>query len=344
MFNIGASLYSRMVLPNDYDGMADNQLEVMSAREDLKRDMMASPDFQRAAKRNGIPQGMLFTRGGEKHTYNVICMPGDELYAGDMIEVFGSHWIVMEARADDTTHVTGVMQQCNHLFRFQSFTPEIIERWGYIDISGYSSAFNSDFQLQRSEEQLAFYLPYDDETAKLFVDKRVPSHLGNDADGNPIMFTFKITGVNPVSESYNGGDHLLMVKAVRDLYSPDRDNIDLMLCDYIAPEAVYPPPPEPGAPLITQIEGGDTIRLRSSRSYTPKFYSISADDLDDSVVPHWGLRSEVPVNYSVDDNGVLTLILGDDEDLIGTTIYLTVTDLNGKYPASTKEVEVIGFG
>ena len=344
MFDVGARLYGQYVLYGDGDGMVDNYQEVASARDDLYRDMMASPDFQRTAKRNGVPQGMLLTRGGEKHTYNVICMPGDELYAGDEIEVFGSHWIVMEARADDTTHATGVIQQCNHLFRFQNFTSHVIERWGYIDISGYSSSFNSDFQLQRSEEQLALYLPYDTDTAKLFVDKRLASHVGNDSMGNRILFTFKITGLNPVSESFNHGDHLLMVKAVRDLYSPDKDNIEMMLCDYIAPEAVYPPPPAPNEPLLTRIDGGDVIRLRSSRSYVPQFYSTQADDIDDDVAPHWGVRSECDVEYSVDGDGKLTLIVGDDADLIGTTIYLTVTDLNDKYPSCTKEVEVIGFG
>ena len=343
MFDVGSRLYSQYVCSSDRDGMIDNYQEVVSAREDLYRDMMASPDFQRTAKRNGVPQGMLLTRGGEKHTYNIICMPGDELYAGDEIEVFGSHWLVMEARADNTTHVTGVMQQCNHLFKFQNFTADVIERWGYIDISGYSSSFNSDFQLQRSEEQLAFYLPYDADTAKLFVDKRLASHVGNDATGNRMLFTFKITSVNPVSESFNSGDHLLMVKAVRDLYSPDKDNVELMLCDYIAPEAVYPPPPEPGTQLFTCIEGGDVIRLRSNRSYTPKFYSANAEDVADDIAPHWGIRSEYDIEHSVVD-GVLTISVGDDPDLIGTTIYLTVTDLNDKYPSGTKEVEVIGFG
>ena len=90
----------------------------------------------------------------------------------------------MEARADATTHKTGVMRQCNKLFRFQNFSSAFIERWGIIDVSGYSSSFNSNTQMQHSSEQVAIYLPYDDETAQIYVDKRLPSHVGVDKFGN----------------------------------------------------------------------------------------------------------------------------------------------------------------
>ena len=83
------------------------------------------------------------------------------MFAGDIIDAFGQKWIVTEARADSTTHKTGIMRQCNKLFRFQNFTPEIIERWGCIDMSGYSSSINKDSQVQHVSEQLAIYLPYD---------------------------------------------------------------------------------------------------------------------------------------------------------------------------------------
>lgn len=110
--------------------------EVAATREELMDDLTESPDYQADALRNGNPQPMVFTRGGEDHGYNVICLPGDELYAGDIIDAFGEKWIVMRARADTTTHRVGVMCQCNKLLRFQNFDGTIHERWSYIDVSG----------------------------------------------------------------------------------------------------------------------------------------------------------------------------------------------------------------
>ena len=60
------------------DGVCDLEREINTARSDLLSDMVSNPDYHCDTKRNGVVQPLLLTRGGEQHSYNVICRPGDE--------------------------------------------------------------------------------------------------------------------------------------------------------------------------------------------------------------------------------------------------------------------------
>ena len=46
--------------------------EVAATREELMDDLTESPDYQADALRNGNPQPMVFTRGGEDHGLEVM--------------------------------------------------------------------------------------------------------------------------------------------------------------------------------------------------------------------------------------------------------------------------------
>lgn len=306
-------------------------------KRDLLMEAQHSPDFHPDTMRNGVVQPLLLTRGGENHSYNVICMPDDELFAGDMIDAFGEKWLVMEARADATTHKTGRMTQCNHLFRFQNFDSTIIERWGIIDQSGYSSTVTGTNQMQKSEEQCAIYLPYDEDTAKIYVDKRLASHVAYEASGQKILATLKITSHTPNSNSYNRGDHLLTLKAIRDVYSESTDNMELEICDYIAPGSETPPvPPEK---LKCEIQGKVELMLGRTRTYTPVFYLSDGVTVDDKVVPVWDTQDVDGVSYSFVDN-TLRVKAGTADALIGATVPITLRDADGLYEPVTLVLEV----
>lgn len=318
----------------------EREHEILSAKNDLLSDMEMSPDYHFDTLRNGSSQPLLLTRGGEKHSYNVICRPGDNLFAGDIIDAFGQKWIVMEARADATTHKTGVMYQCNKLFRFQNFSPDIIERWGFVDISGYSSSFNSDTQMQHSSEQVAIYLPYDEETAKIYVDKRLPSHVGYDQFGEKILFSFKITGTNPVSESYNDGDHLLMLKAERFLYAQDKDNLELEICDYIQSVDDLEDPPTSDIQLHCEIMGGTAIRIGGTRIYKAVF-TDSDGHVIDGVNCTWSVDGD-GANYVVTDDGIKVSIAYNTA-LIGNDIIIHAAASDLTCSPAEYRVEVTGI-
>ena len=326
------SLYKDYVLQG---AISEWDHEVQTSKVDFLHDMVLSPDYHEDTLRNGNVQPLLLTRGGEKHSYNVICRPGDELFAGDIIDAFGQKWIVTEARADSTTHKTGIMRQCNKLFRFQNFTPEIIERWGCIDMSGYSSSINKDSQVQHVSEQLEIYLPYDADTEKIYIDKRLPSHIGYDKFGERVLFSFKVTGVNPVSESCNDGDHLLVLKAERFLYSQEKDNLDYEICDYIDPNDENIPVPLPKSALHCDVTGSKSIRIGGSRTYKAIFR-----DNDGNVV------SDVPCEWFVsgdgasfvDVSGGIKVSVIDDASLIGGEISIIASSSDCSSPEFRVEV------
>lgn len=309
--------------------------EVAEIRSDLAQDMMSSPDYHADAKRNGNQQGFIFTRGGEQHSYNVICLPGDELYAGDEIDAFGEKWIVMEARADDTTHRTGVMFQCNRCMRFQNFDKEIHERWCYIKASGYSSAFNRDEQIVKSADQMAIYMSYDEATEKIFVDKRLPVSVAYDKRGQMILEVVKVTGVLPFAGTFNTKDHLLMLKVERDLFKPDIDNVELEICDFISEDQRKQEETEAGSCVII---GSSKLRVGKSQTYRAEFCKADGT-IADGASPLWSMSAEDGVTLSIED-GDAVVSAANDKKLIGGTFILSLSDAEGKYGTAELEGEV----
>lgn len=314
---------------------------ICNSKEDMRRTAVNSPDYHPNALRNGIRQPMLFTRGGENHQYNIICMPDDELFAGDLIDAFGEKWLVMEARADATTHKTGRMMQCNHLFRFQNFSSDIVEVWGIIDQSGYSSTITGTNQMQKSEEQVAMYLPYNEDTAKLYVDKRLASHIGYDQTGNIILNTYRITSMNPDANSFNRCDHLLTVKAIRDVYSESSDNVELMICDYITP--VEYPAGQPDSKLLPcRIQGKPELMLSRTRTLAPLFYQSDGVTPAESATAVWTCPEVSGITFEINNNRLL-MRASNDSSLIGTAFEVMLSDADGLYQPCAVIVEVTNF-
>lgn len=297
----------------EHHGERDREID--SHRAAVLNDMLYSPDYHDDCKRNGVKQGLMLTRGGEANTYNVICRPGDQLYAGDIIDAFGEKWIVMEARADDTTHKTGIMHQCNHFMRWQNFDAKIHSTWCYLRASGYSAYINSDAQLQKSDEQEVIYLPLNEHTEKIYVDKRLPLQIAYDEHGEKILQALKVTGVNAVTRSFNDKDHLLMLKVEADVEHTAGgrpDNLELMICNYIEggikddddqsgcdcddcpwKEDDSGPDPTPVKRTIS-IDGKATIRAGKSSVYT----AVVSDD----AIVEWQVTEVNGISYEIDGN------------------------------------------
>lgn len=315
---------------------------VQSHREDLIRYAPTNPDYHEDTLRNGVVQPLILTRGGENHSYNVICLPGDQLYAGDIIEAFGEVWIVIEARADDTTHKTGIMYQCNKLFRFQNWTSDIIECWAYVQQSGYSSTVTGTNQMQKSEEQVAIYMPYNEDTDKIYVDKRLASHRAWEESGRQILATYKITSASPITKSYNDGDHLLFLKAIKDVFSESSDSVEQCICDYIAPDVNTGIADEEGSPsLPCAITGMPEALIGRVRTLKAVFYDADYKVVED-VEPVWSYPEIAGVSIYV-DNGDLKIKPNNESRLIGESFDVSVTSADGKYQTAILTVEVANY-
>ena len=318
-------------IQNQYGLDSVNAAVVAEGKMSLRDELMTSVHYV-VGKRNGVDQGFVVTPSEAYHKYEIEALPDEELYVGDEIECFGEHWIVVKTRVGSPFQTIGLMWLCNYKFRWQNHTPTIIERWGVLDSGVYSTTRDGNGDLVTPDKQFKIYFPKDEDTKKLYIDKRLACEVIYDKRGEEILNVYRITGYDSVSTSYGQGGHLLVLNARSEDYVPERDSISEMICDYITPDKPAPPQPEdPEAPETTvyEIAGPKRVHLGSQREYSVAF----AD-------PVWTVACGAGEITHTESNGVLTLKIPNDEDLIGETVQLTAENTTASAWAGMS-VEVI---
>lgn len=111
-----------------------------------------------------------------------------------------------------------------------------------------------------------------------------------------------------------------MLNARSEDYVPSRDNIEEMICDYIAP--VDPQPVWDGT-----ISGPSQIRVGQTRSYTADF-----------DVEAWSLGSDLPGLHLVSNENAAELSVDLCDDLIGEIVTIVAV---GDIGVTQLDVEVI---
>ena len=147
---------------------------------------------------------------------------------------------------------------------------------------------------------------------------------------------YDITGINRVANSYGKGSHLLVCELRSGTYSPSNDNIDLMICDYIADNDSGSSATEL---LPCSISGRPTIMLGQTRTYTATFYDVNNQEVS-GVESVWDIVGNVEVSTQEVDN-TIKITVPDNEDYIGETIQVILSDTNDLYKPFTFEVEVV---
>ena len=249
----------------------DHERFVRENQRRLALDLPSSANVKPTATRNGKPQVLVAVETQTSYKYEIIAMPGDELLTGDLLEFENRHWIVVEVPSAPVLHYTGIAWECNHLFRFQTFDGDIVERWGVIDSGNYSTDVQHGSMLTDTNSQYRLYMQLDDQTKQIFIDKRLAVAQIFDKDGRQILDVYKVTDVDPVTQSYGGG-HLLVLRAVSDAYNAKTDRIDILICDYN--EGGAPDTPTPDKVVIT---GPDELRPVFGRKYTASYEGAPTD-------------------------------------------------------------------
>lgn len=315
------------------NGTTDRDRIIQSAKDNFRVKVLSNPGYQPDALRNGVRQSFLVDRTEVAYKIKVIAFPDEDLFVGDVLEIMDEHFIVIETRVVNEIHITGTAWLCNHLFRFQNGTPEIIERWGVLDSGVYSTTLKGNNLVQSLHKQFKVYLPYDDDTAKLYIDKRIAGGTNYDASGDKILTCYIYTGEDPISRSYGKNGHLLIMNVESVEYDAAKDNAEECICDYIAPS-------EPAAAgTQCKISGRSTVRIGGSRTYKAQFFKESGED-DPDVQPIWSVDEGVEgVRSSVKD-GALIVSVDSKDALIGAKFTVKLSD--GGSRTAYKKVEVVG--
>lgn len=311
-------------------------VEIRFAKRRFADEFRRSINYIPDAKRNGVVQPCLVSGSDSLYKADITVLPDDELYDGDMIECFGEHWIVTGVKNTNPLYKTGLMWMCNQLFRFQNFSSRIIERWGVLDSGVYSTTLSGDYRLRVLDKQYKVYLPYDEDTKMIAVDKRFATSKGFNNKGEPILTVYEFTGVDPISKSYEMNGHLLVMNARSAEYVPGVDNYDEMICDYIPPTE-----DSPSGDYGSVIVGTNHVGIGKSKSYSAKFMTDGIEDT--SAAPIW--TYDIPedlsnfVTASVSDRQ-LHVNVANNKSLIGKSFTISVVDTGGRYTPATMEVEV----
>lgn len=306
--------------------------EFSEDKDNLRYEMLNSAALYRKSKRNGVRQSFLFSGTKSPYKYNIVALPYEKLYGGDIIDYENEKWLVTELEVGNKYQISGVMWLCNLKLRFQNGTSKIIEVPAVLDSGVYSTTKTGDDQVQEVGKQFKLYLPYNEDTKKIFVDKRLAIDVRYDSRGDEILEVYQVTGINRIARSYGTGSHLLICELKSGLYSPQNDSIAEMICDYIDEEA----PPEPQTPTKVKIIGQSTARLGTVKKYSAEFYNESGVV---QCTPVWSMLPEL-FDYEVKDGEVIMQIPY-SESLIGSQIHIEVEAQEDSSIKNEKYVEVL---
>lgn len=300
-----------------------------NAQDMLAEEFPSSINYIVNAKRNDVLQPMIITGTEVKYKYNITTMPGDELYPGDIIEANGEHYIVVQTRSESPVYILGLAWLCNVKFRFQNWSPTIIERYGVLDSGVYSTTTGTDGIITYLKRQFKIYMPSDEDTDKIFIDKRLAVGTMYDQNGNEILEAYVVTGRTKFGKGgYGEGAHLLEMNAKSSEEVHDKDNVELMICDYIAPDESTEPD-DSDAILECTIKGRNNIRLGSTRVYSGVFYDADGNECSVSN-PVWTIEAPDGVVYEVEGTKC-TITVPDDDKFSGAEVVLRLGDGNVDY-------------
>ena len=318
---------------------SSQDLTINENKAEIKENLVLSINYKPLATNNGKPQPVVLTKGKSGFKGTVFALPDDNLCVGDMIECDGNRWIVVEISSTNPIQKSGAVWLCNQLFRFQNFDSTIIERWGVFDSGSYSKT--EDKQVQTADNWYRIYLPYDDDTRKLYVDKRLATNKCYKSDGDEILSTYKITSFDPVSKNYGQNGHLLVLVTESSSYQTGEDNIEELICNYIAPSDDSVDPPSPTLLPCSITTGRSTIRTGASCTYIVTFYKSDGVTIDNNIVAIWNLSPSIKGVTSVQSGNSIKVSVSNVDALVGKAFTMSVVDTGGLYNTATMNVEVI---
>lgn len=253
-------------------------------------------------------------------------LPGHSFLVGQIVEWRDSYWLITEKDNDDDVTTRGRIEQCNRQLTWQNpYTGKIVSRWCTARKPYYSN-LDEDPKIVTSSREFKVQLPYDEETALLRLDKRFMVEI---VAGEPK--TYKIVSIDTITERFSREDSItgfLVINIEQDEYSPDRDNVELGVCDYFVIEDPVLPVEKPDSKIPdSQIsyKGAASIKLGGSA----KTFTFSVKGTDDLERTEW--ICDIPEDYELyihmEPNANYVRLRADDEaTLEGLHFTLTAKD------------------
>lgn len=262
----------------------------------------------------GIAQDLTIIKTQDLSIKKIKSRPGEYFYSGQVVQWANAFWLIEEFDSNTDLLTYGKMHECNYLLKWQNAFGAVIERHCVESrISTIGIDDNKVVQIGKSQSKLL--VPYDSETIKLRVGKRL--YIDNNLE-NPTPYM--ITLANTTSYVKNGHGYLELI-VTESATIPDVDRPDLMLCNYISPA---PPDPEPTTKQYTasisclkpEIAVG-----KYGRTFTAVFKDADGNAVT-TITPKWTVTSTFTDKLTFTEGSNYIKIVTADTNLIDKTFML----------------------
>lgn len=303
----------------------------------LESDLRTSMNYESKTLVNNISQPLIvIPKKNNGSVCKIQSMPNGSFSLGDYIDYDDNKWLVTDLQSGIKAQTFGTMTKCNYKFCFQNNDRIIKEYWGIIDAK--ASEVDSGRVISTVAGSLKCLLPFNNDTRRIFVDKRFIIGSGFNRNENKIPFVYKVTGIQHCSQEY-GSCNIVTLFMERDI-ATKADSIEHMVADYVPPSSDAPP-----LYIESKIEGKSVVRAGGSpRPLEAVFFlPLSSVATDDSVVPVW----DVTYPEILDDkltfqtNGNFIYISVADNAQIGEKITVKLKDKRARYETVSKVLEVV---
>lgn len=238
----------------------------------------------------------------------------DRFETGDYVQFEDCEWLCINSYVFHGLYCRGTLQKCNQIIRWQNpITREIIERPVFMSNSTKygtgEDAGGKVIVIQTAQHMIQ--VGCDSET--ILIDSPIRFML----DKNKVTpSVYKVTQNDNTTPNY-GSKGICNITMLQDALNPETDNIELGICDYIAP--TLPSGSDNQNAVLSHIEGRTDLRIGYARTYTVYFES-EVNGFE------WAIDSEIAEKLSIsysDDNSQIT-ILATDKQLIDKNFELQV--------------------
>lgn len=330
-------------------GLTGRDRSISRSRENIERKQL-SLISRKEVEIDGASR-ILFIHSTDLQSEKIFnTLPGELINIGDVIYWENMHWLVTHVDFDDEVTRSGRIVQCNRQIRWQNQrTGEIIVRW-CLAKKPYSTNVSDGLTIGTSTREYKIQLPCDEETMQVDLDRRFLLEV---IGGVPRAY--KIVSVDTITNRYEDIDGGFLVWNMEQTeYNPLVDNADFMIANYFEPGTTPDPsgpdvPPDPVPPeepdaqkLLCKIEGRNTIREGTSRTYTAVFYGEDGVSVTDDVNAVWTVDAPTDAVTMEQDGTVLRLTYHGGMN-VGDLIHISVRDDLSLYETALCDVEVIEF-
>lgn len=194
------------------------------------------------------------------------------------IKYKGNIWLILTEPSDNLVYEKAILYWCNYTIKWQDNKGTIHHKPCNIqNASQYNSGIDETKQIRIGYDQIMMYISLDEETKYFPRDKRFFVDY-NTKEPTP----FKITRPDTVSYSFSK-DRAMHIVLTEDQLNPQRDNVDLMLCDYFTPAETT----EPVAITYAgnaEIRCGGTAKTFTADTESKVEWSLKTLDIQDGYI------------------------------------------------------------